>query len=213
VTDAADLITLIFGGKTFRCSRRTAAHLAWTAARLEQQHPDARIVVIQGCYNQGVPASEGTHDFDAVLDVQIVGLGWDEAQRFLRECGWAAWVRSPPAFPWHIHMVSIGYPGRVGIYVPAQVDDYYRHALGLKGQHASGDDPTWHPADIDSTVFDYPLWLEDQPMNADDKAWLENLIDTKLAANNPTLVKAVWDAVVDRASHTARAALRKAAGL
>jgi hypothetical protein len=61
-------------------------------------------------------------------------------------------------------------------------------------------------------VADLIRALEDT-LNADDKAWLENLIDTKLAANNPTLVKAVWDAVVDRASHTARAALRKAAGL
>lgn len=207
-SDAAELITLIFGGRTFRASRRTAAHLAWTAEQLEQEYPDARMVVKQGCYSTGVAASAGTHDFDAVLDVQIVGLGWDEAQKFLRECGWAAWVRSPPAFPWHIHMISLGYPGQVGIYVPGQVADYYAHRSGLAGHVA---DPTWHPADIDSTVFDYDAWRD--TLNADDKAWLENLIDTKLAANNTTLVKAVWDAVVDRASHTARAALRKAAGL
>jgi hypothetical protein len=213
MSDAADLITLVFGGETFRCSRRTAAHLAWTAEELERRHPTARIVVIQGCYNTGVPASAGTHDFDACLDVQIVGLDWDVAQRFLRECGWAAWVRSPPAFSWHIHMVSIGYPGRVGIYVPAQVDDYYHHALGLKGQHNSGSDPTWHPKDIDSTVFDYDAWRDDM---ATPKTWDAEDWAALMEKLGKPLVKAIWDHSVTnvaKAATSARAALRKAAGL
>jgi len=159
VSDAAELIWITFGGRTFKCSRRTAAHLLWTAARLERLHPDARIVVFQGSYNTGVEASAGTHDLDAVLDVQIVGLDWYDAQRFLRECGWAAWVREPPTFTWHIHMVSLGYPGDVGVYVPGQVSDYYAHRSGLAGHLP---DPTWHPADIDATVFNYPRWVEQE---------------------------------------------------
>lgn len=159
MSDAAELITTTIAGRTFRATRRTAAHLQWTIEQLAAKHPGARLVIIQTCYNTGVEASAGTHDYDAVLDVQIVGLDWFTAQGFLRAHGWAAWVRQPPTFSFHIHMVSLGYPGRVGIYVPGQVADYYRHALGLKGQHNSGADNTWHPADIDSTIFNYPAWL------------------------------------------------------
>lgn len=180
---AADIITVQFGGKTFRCSRRTAAHLEFTAERLSERHPEARIVVIQPPYNTGVAASAGTHDFDSVLDVQIVGMEWWDAQRFLRECGWAAWVRSPPTFSWHIHMVSLGYPGRVGVYVPGQVDDYYRHALGLKGQHNSGADKSWFPPDIDATVFNFAEWeAATMPLNKDDLDKIEALLDKKVAA-------------------------------
>lgn len=177
----AALITVTIGGRTFKCSRRTAAHLLWTIARLKALHPQARLEVIQGCYNIGVDASAGTHDLDACLDVRIAGLGWWEAQDFLRACGWAAWVRQPPAFSWHIHMVSIGYPGPVGVYVPGQVDDYYRHTFGLKGQHNTDLDKTWFPGDvginppvgtptewrtaINKTVFDYPAWVRDQEDN------------------------------------------------
>lgn len=169
MSDAAELVTITAGGRTFRCSRRTAAHIEYTIERLAEAAPSARLVIIQGCYNTGVPQSAGTHDFDAVLDVQIVGMDWWEAQTFLRKCGWAAWVRYPPAFSWHIHMVSLGYPGQVGIYVPGQVDDYYRHALGLKGQHDSGLDGSWFPPDIDATVFDYPAWRDaHMPLNKDD---------------------------------------------
>ena len=175
MSDAAEVIWVTFGGKTFRCTRRTAAHLLWTAERLEERYPSAYIYVMQGSYNTGVKASAGTHDFDAVLDVQIVGMEWKEAQIFLRQCGWAAWVREPPTFGWHIHMVSLGYPGQVGIYVPGQVEDYYAHRSGLAG-HAP--DPSWHPADIDSTIFDYDAWkAAHMPLDKDDKDWLDAKFD------------------------------------
>ena len=171
MSDAAEVIWFSFGGKTFRCSRRTAAHLAFTVERLEADHPSAQIQVIQGCYNTTVEASAGTHDFDACLDVAVVNMAWWAAQRFLRECGWAAFYRYPPTFSHHVHMISLGYPGRVGVYVPGQVADYYNHALGLKGQHNSGSDPSWHPADIDSTIFDYEQWRDaHMPLNDDDLA-------------------------------------------
>jgi len=169
------VVTTTFGGKTFRASKRTISHLKWTRFRLAARHPRARLRVIQGSYNTGVAASAGTHDYDAVLDVEIVGLDWLKAQAFLRACGWAAWWRrsgqwsSPNA--WHIHMISIpsgldGSPSeaeilaayrrlgiRVGRFVPGQVRDYYRRATGLKGQHDPGSDHTWFPPNINKTVF------------------------------------------------------------
>lgn len=158
MTSAADLITATRGGKTFKASRRTVAHLDYTIERLAKAHPKARLVIIQPSFNTGVPQSKGTHDLDACFDVWIDGLGWWDAQKFLRTCGWAAWYRFPPTFSHHIHMVSLGYPGKVGVFVPGQVDDYYRHALGLKGQHNSGIDTSWFPPNIKATVFDYPAW-------------------------------------------------------
>jgi hypothetical protein len=109
LTERADrLITVTFGGRFFKCSQNTYAALLDTQARLAKAHPKAWIRVIQGCYNTGVAASAGTHDFDACLDVQIVGLSWQDAQDFLRKCGWAAWWRHTGSWAspsqWHIHM-------------------------------------------------------------------------------------------------------------
>lgn len=163
--DPARVVTATFGDKTFQAGQATYGNLLDTRARLAKIHPGAYLHVIQPCYNTDVEASAGTHDKDAVLDVRIYGVEWTTAQMFLRRCGWAAWWRHTGSWAdpadWHLHMVSLGaframVP--VGIYVPGQVDDYRRHALGLAGQHDSGDDPTWHPRDIDATVFSYRKW-------------------------------------------------------
>lgn len=143
-------------GKTARMGRRTAAHVDYTIWRLSLAHPGARLHIIQSAYNTGVAASAGTHDRDGCLDVYIEGLDWWDAQRFLRECGWAAWYRYPPKFGRHIHMISLGCTGPLGIYVPGQIADYYNHRTGLAG-HAA--DTSWHPSSIDATVFDYYAWL------------------------------------------------------
>lgn len=189
-----ELITSTFGGKTFKASRRTFAHLWETQRRLDIVRPGAWIRVIQPCYNTGVEQSKGTHDFDATLDVEIVG--WDDwwaEQRFLRECGWADWVRYPPTFSWHHHMVSLGYTTRVGIYVPGQIDDYYAHAMGLAGQHAAGSDDTWHPADIDSTVFRFPEWRTEQesnmPLNAEDRQFIRDAAASAAKASIEALLE------------------------
>lgn len=66
----------------------------------------------QGSYNAGgVAASAGTHDGGGALDINIDALG--EKQRWqavhaLREVGFAAWYRTPPAFPYHVHAIAIG---------------------------------------------------------------------------------------------------------
>jgi hypothetical protein len=166
VTDPAEVVIDTVGGRTFRASRRTWAHLDYTIEQLAQDAPTCSLRVIQGCYNTGVKQSAGTHDYDAVLDVEIVGMGWSNAQGFLRRCGWAAWWRQPPTFSNHIHMVSLGYPGQVGVYVPGQVTDYLQHRTGLAG-HAA--DASWFPDDINSTVFDFDQWNEaHMPLNKDD---------------------------------------------
>lgn len=178
---AGTVKTRTIAGRTFRCSSRTAWHLRWTLWVLALRHPKARLRIIQTCYNTTIAASAGTHDYDAVFDVEILGMDWWQAQRFLRRRGWAAWFRHTgswaPSSYWHIHMVSIP-PGlranptssevlaaygrlgiRVGVYVPGQVDDFYAHALGLKDQHRAGIDDSWYPDSINATVFRRRWWL------------------------------------------------------
>jgi hypothetical protein len=215
VTDPAEVIEVTFGGQTFHAGRRTAAHLEFTAARLAKQQPDANLVVIQPCYNTGVETSAGTHDFDGVLDFAILGMDWFPAQRFLRECGWAAWYRFPPAFSHHIHAVSLGCPGPLGEFVPGQILDYHNHAFGLANQHDPGSDHSWFPDDIDSTIFDLAEWEDrmSSPKNWDADDWAE------VEAHLP---KMLWNFVVRPArkatktqpavtEQTAQAALKKAA--
>ncbi len=162
-------------GQFFKCSRRTAAHLDYTIAELKKVNPQAVFHIIQGCYNTTVSASAGTHDYDAVLDVAIAGMDWNVAQLFLRRHGWAAWWRKPPTFTNHIHMVSLGYTSRVGVFVPGQVSDYYANRSGLVG-HAM--DPTPHPDP--QWVFDFYEYLgenrEDQ-MQKEDWERMESMLD------------------------------------
>lgn len=133
---------------------RTIAHLDWTSqlALAEFGH---ELEVLQGAFNTDVDASAGTHDLDRCLDVFIPGADWWAAQWFLRLHGWAAWYRYPPLFGRHIHMISLGGSGAVGYLVPGQIDDYYHHRTGLAGHAADG---SQHPADIDSTIFDFQEW-------------------------------------------------------
>jgi hypothetical protein len=177
ITAPGHVAEVAIASRTFRATNRTAAHLEWTIEELERRHPGARLQIIQTCYHTGFKPSAGTHDFDGVFDVSVDGLSWWTAQRFFRECGWAAWYRHTGSWAaqskWHIHMCSIP-PGlenaptladvdaayaaagiRVGQFVPAQVDDYFAHALGLAGQHRAGDDESWFPDDIAATIFEH----------------------------------------------------------
>ena len=142
--------TYTLGGKTFRCSRRTAAHIRDTQRRLTQNYGAGHhLRIIQGCYNTTIAASAGTHDYDCVIDLEVVGFGWDRGEKFMRNCGWAAWHRTKAqGFSGdHLHAISLppnwdntptitqvqqSFKARgleVGAWVPGQVDDYYAHAL------------------------------------------------------------------------------------
>jgi hypothetical protein len=155
-------------GRYFKCSKRTSAHLDWTkkqlAKKAEKDKKAYRLIIIQGCFNTGVSASAGTHDYDSCLDVKIEGMTWAAAQRFLRSCGWAAFWRKPSQGPWsdHVHMASLPkfmlqFVARVGIWVPGQIRDYYNHLNGLSS-HAP--DNTWHPKNIKETIFQYRAYID-----------------------------------------------------
>jgi hypothetical protein len=178
-TAAGQVVGVQFAGRSFRAGNRTAAHLQFTIDELDRRHPGARLRILQTCFHTGTEASKGTHDKDGVLDVHIEGLTWMQGQRFLRTCGWAAWFRPElhqgGKLIWndHIHMVSIpsgldNTPSlddinsaldllgiEVGSLVPAQIDDYFAHSMGLKNQHAPGLDQSFFPDDIAATIFDY----------------------------------------------------------
>lgn len=215
--DPKRVVEVTFGGRTFRAGQVTYANLLATQTALDHKYPGSQIVVIQPCYNTGVAASAGTHDRDGVLDVEITGIGWGPAQSFLRTQGWAAWWRHTGTWAardrWHIHMISLAAwkaSCPLGQYVDggisefghvvtsSQITDYYNHALGLAGQHDSGDDRTWHPADIDRTIFRYAHWRDnDMPYRnwpeADKKALVndvaeavtEHVLDADMNANEP----------------------------
>lgn len=190
----AERITITIGGRTFDAGRRTAAHLQVTHEAFERRLPELQLLIAQPCYNEGVALSAGTHDKDGVVDWYVARNGsvlastegdyW-ATQRLLRALGWGVWFRHTGSWAhrggWHHHGVSLGCPGPVGIYVPGQIADYYRHSLGLANQHDSDLDKSWFPGDegpppwpvgtpeqwrraIDATVFDYPAWIEENDM-------------------------------------------------
>lgn len=227
---ATDIITYSqssTGHGDFKCSRRTAAHLDYTKEQLKKRFPFAVLVIIQGCYNRGVGASEGTHDYDCCLDIRILNMDWLTAQAFLRSCGWAAWVRWPwQGFDIHIHMISLGFAKYgliVGKYVDggwslfgrkvtsSQVEDYYNHAYGLEGMHEPGSDKTWYPKDINATIFDYEEYMmEYKDWSRESKDEFVADVTKAVVAATKNLPARVWAFVVHTGlKKTARATVRE----
>lgn len=202
IPDPAETITTTLNGVTFRAGRRTAAHLIATDDSLRRDGMWLR--VIQPCFHSSVSASAGTHDGDGCLDVQVMhAVSWLDGQLQMRKRGWAAWYRPNTPGLWgdHIHMVSIGCPGPVGIYVPGQVEDYYAHRSGLKG-HAP--DTSWHPADIDSTVFDYPAFIAAQEDSMPYSDWPQKDRDALIQDISGAVVRDLLAAVVDGSKGTVK---------
>jgi len=52
-----------------------------------------------------------------------------------------------------------GYTTKGRVVGSSQVVDYFRRAEGLAGQHDQNDDPSWHPKDINKTVFRRRQWF------------------------------------------------------
>lgn len=174
------------GGKTITGSLRTIAHLD-RLNYLSIKKFGVGIQVFQGPYNTTVAASAGTHDYDACLDVYIPGVSWSTQRSFFRANGAAAFDRTKPTFSTeHIHYftlppregvdVSDDYKSggfKVGYFVDggwstrgarvtsSQIADYYakppRNALA---NHAI--DNTWHPDDIEATIFDLDAYIARQ---------------------------------------------------
>lgn len=143
------------------------------------------VEVIQPPFNDGVEASEGTHDLDMTFDAWIPGVSGNESQRFIRANGGGAYLRTPEqGFTLHLHYftlperqgadVSDDYAAggfRVGKYVDggwstagarvasSQIEDYYAHKDAL-ASHAH--DPSWFPASIEDSIFDLPAYISRQ---------------------------------------------------
>lgn len=166
--DPCRVVTATWNGRTFTAGERTWAALFAFQAWLDKHHLGYFVYVIQGAYNTGVALSAGTHDKDRVLDVAIINRKtgrrlWVRGRRWLRAHGWAAWWRNSGSWlkpsTWHIHMVLLGGACPVGYLIPAQIADYRGKRSGLVGHIA---DLTWHPKDIDATVFNFAAWLRTQ---------------------------------------------------
>lgn len=176
-----------WNGRWFRAGSRALAHLFATQAWLDRHHPGWYIYVIQGAYRTDVEASAGTHDYDGTFDIAIVhrktgARNWITGRWWMRQLGWASWLRNTGSWArpssWHLHQNSLGTQAagcRVGYLVPGQNADYYSGKTGLK-YHLP--DLSRRPKNIDSTIFNYQRWLEEQedemssPKNWDKDDWV-----------------------------------------
>lgn len=204
-------------GRAVTGSLRTIAHLDHLNT-LAVKKFDSGIVVMQPPYNTTVPQSEGTHDFDACLDVFIPNVSWETQQRFFRANGAGAYYREPPAFTSHIHYftlppregsdVSDDYRSggfKVGRYVDggwstygrrvasSQIEDYYNHRTALSG-HAH--DPSWFPPDIGATIFNLNAYVNRQRVRTRLSVALIN-IPNKIGTSN---VRRCWDKAAARSA-------------
>jgi hypothetical protein len=122
----------------------------------------------QGGYNKGgVGPSAGTHDGGAVVDLKV-DL-WSHNQRmlavkWLRRCGWAAWLRAPyqGPWPWHIHAVRIE-DASASWAAKQQVTAYRKGRNGL-ANNAADDGPkvpytTWEDSEY-NPVNRKPGWVD-----------------------------------------------------
>lgn len=159
------------GGKQIRASFRTIAFLD-RMNRLALHRWDEPLSIIQGPYNTGVPASAGTHDLDGPVDWWVNGVDPWDMQRWWRANGGWGWYRHLPLFGNHQHGGCVPPQSgvvraddyadnqmEVGIYVPGQLDDYYRHAFGLSGQHTTGSDRSWFPESIKARIFNLDAFI------------------------------------------------------
>lgn len=174
-------------GRTFKCSEWTAGHLEWTISELQRIHPGDRLEISQTCYHTGYRPSAGTHDFDGVFDVRIVGMTWDAAQAFLRAKGWAAWHRTPQqGFADHIHMATIP-PGLSGRPSAAQVGAAYAK-LGIKvGKYIDGGLTSTGRTAYTSQVVDYfahAFGLSGGHVPGSDRSWFPD--DIAASAYRPS---------------------------
>lgn len=174
-------------GRTYRVSFRVACHMAWLDSEATKKFGRG-LNIFQGTFSTTVAASAGSHDKDAVFDLEIPGVPWRAQETFLRARGFGCWWRFRPTFMDHIHGFCL--PPREGKDVSddyrsggfvvgtlidggwstvgkrvasSQIEDYYNHALGLSGVHHPGADKgSWYPDKISETIFDLPKFIKSQ---------------------------------------------------
>jgi hypothetical protein len=203
--DPNERITLTLGGRTSDATRRGFALLWEFERRAKIRWPGCALRIIQPAYNTTVAASEGTHDGADTWDWELLGVdNWYAESELAREVGLRDWVRNPSqGFGWHHHAIGPGLPSWMyGDLVPAQLDDFNRHALGLRNGHDSGSDPQCftdgrltHKL---APIFNYAEWKAGHTMlSAEDKDWLADLVDRKIAAALGPIANAVVQETVD----------------
>ncbi len=183
---ATDMVLWQHQGRRYKGSFRTVCHMV-RLNNLAKARFGREITVIQPDWNTGVPASAGTHDFDATWDVYIPGVDWWVQQRFFRRNGFACWFRHPPLFGYHIHGFSLppqegqsrsddfkvhgfkvgiyvdgGYSSRGRLITSSQIEDYYNEAFGLSGMHTPHSDRSWFPDNKRATIFDLHAFVQHQ---------------------------------------------------
>lgn len=190
------IVRFLHQGRTYKMSFRTACAMA-RLNNLARNRFGKEIRIIQSCYNTGVSASAGTHDYDATFDLEIPGVPWREQERFFRANGFGCWYRYPPKFSHHIHGFVLPpregqsisddfkvHGFKVGKYVDggfslygrlvtsSQLGDYYAHAFGLSGMHTPGSDRAWYPENIAATIFDHKAFIARRVKDAERAAAL-----------------------------------------
>jgi len=129
--------------------------------------------VYQGSYSTNVAGSAGTHAGGGAVDFAT----WDAATiQVMRECGGAAWHRTPAQGPWieHAHVIILGCP-HVSLAAHAQRVDYqqgrnglanngpddgphvpyitWKDAMTIEGKDVSAYQPNFSPATTDDFVL------------------------------------------------------------
>lgn len=204
--DPCRVVETTFNGRYVKAGEATMAHLFDTDEWMRRKH-GCWVYVIQSAYNTSVPASAGTHDYDKSLDVLVISKRgrrkWATGQRWLRQRGWADWWRHTGSWyrpsSWHHHMVSLTWlidHCKVGIFVPGQISDYCAEPPrnGLSGHPV---DPTWHPENIRSTIFNFDRWYRKQVEDMGYADWSQQDKDAFWADFDKRAPKAVWDAPVN----------------
>ena len=97
----------------------------------------SQVTLTQGSYNPGgVDASAGTHDGGGAMDISVSGISSANRTKLLtalRKVGFAAWLRTPPSFDYHIHAMAISDPD-LSSGAQHQTGDYYLGMNGLQGR-------------------------------------------------------------------------------
>lgn len=99
----------------------------------------AQVTLTQGSYNPGgVDASAGTHDGGGAMDISVLNISSANRTKLLtalRKVGFAAWLRTPPSFDYHIHAMAVSDPD-LSSGAQHQTGDYYLGMNGLAGRGA-----------------------------------------------------------------------------
>lgn len=121
-----------------KMTRRAVQSLRWV-----EEKSGVAIRPGQGSFNQGVAASGGTHDQEA-LDASVRGLSPAEIRslvRWMRRAGWAAWYRSAAEGNWapHVHAIPLGKNAKRSPQAEWQARQYDAGRSGLSSNRPDSD--------------------------------------------------------------------------